>query len=206
MDDQILAIYCLCDDMLKALDHQNDPQCQMSDAEVLTTAIVAGLHFAGNLERARQCLKAPRYIPSKRRYFYGLKIFLLTTAEGEPVELFLTPGTEADVSALPTFDFDLPPGSTGYGDKAFNLYDVEDLMQDAGIHLLLARKRNSTRAVPPYVAYLQHCGRKMVETAGSLISRLLPKSIHAVTPQGFELKVIAFVLAHSVSLAIQGAT
>ena len=55
MDDQILAIYCLCDDMLKALDHQEDPQCQMSDAEVLTTALVAALHFAGNLERARQC-------------------------------------------------------------------------------------------------------------------------------------------------------
>ena len=49
--------------MLKALAHKDDPQCQMSDAEVLTTALVAGLHFAGNLERARQCLKAPRYIP-----------------------------------------------------------------------------------------------------------------------------------------------
>jgi hypothetical protein len=38
------------------------------------------------------------------------------------------------------------------------------------------------------VAYLQfRC--KMIETAGSLISQLLPKSIHVVTPQGFELKV-----------------
>ena len=33
---------------------------------------------------------------------------------------------------------------------------------------------------------MQHYYRKMVETAGSLIEQLLPKSIHAVTSQGFE--------------------
>jgi hypothetical protein len=42
----------------------------------------------------------------------------------------------------------------------------------------------------------------MVETAGSLIERLLPKHIHAVTSQGFELKVILFVLAYSVSYLV----
>ena len=41
MDDSILAIYCLCDDLLKALRHQEDPQRQMRDAEVMTTAVVA---------------------------------------------------------------------------------------------------------------------------------------------------------------------
>jgi hypothetical protein len=44
---------------------------------------------------------------------------------------------------------------------------------------------------------MQHYYRKMVETAGSLIERLLPKSIHAVTSQGFELKVALFVMAYS---------
>jgi hypothetical protein len=34
----------------------------------------------------------------------------------------------------------------------------------------------------------------------SLISQLLPKSIHAVTAKGFELKVMLFVLALSVNL------
>jgi hypothetical protein len=38
-----------------------------------------------------------------------------------------------------------------------------------------------------------------VETAGSLIAQLLPKSIHAVTPQGFELKVALFVIASSLN-------
>jgi hypothetical protein len=38
MDEQIIATYCLCDDLLKAIHHREDPQCQMNDAEVMTTA------------------------------------------------------------------------------------------------------------------------------------------------------------------------
>jgi hypothetical protein len=35
MDSQIVAIYCLCDDILKAPDHRDDPQCHMTDAGVV---------------------------------------------------------------------------------------------------------------------------------------------------------------------------
>lgn len=272
MDDQIVAIYCLCDDVLKALDHYEDPQRSMSDAEVMTTAIVAALYFRGNWEQARELLGSEPYIPSmlgksrfnrrlhaiselfltvfqvlgeifkqlntdsiyvidsfpiaacdniriprarryrgeayrgyiasKRRYFYGLRIHAMVTATGEPVEVFLAPGAEADVRALHRFQFDLPTGSTVYADKAFNHYPVEDLMQEAGIDLQPIRKKNSKRPVPSYLAYLQARGRKIVETTGSLIERLLPKSIHAVTSQGFELKLMLFVLACSVSCAV----
>ncbi len=45
--------------------------------------------------------------------------------------------------------------------------------------------------------YVQHYHRKMIETVGSLIERMLPKTIHAVTAEGFELKILLFVLAHS---------
>ncbi len=54
MDTQIVAVYCLCDDLLKALYHSEDPQCQISDAEVMTTAITAMLYFSGNYEIARR--------------------------------------------------------------------------------------------------------------------------------------------------------
>ena len=33
------------------------------------------------------------YIASKKRYFYGLKMHLLVTTDGQPVECFLTPGS-----------------------------------------------------------------------------------------------------------------
>ncbi|HLL46163.1 MAG TPA: hypothetical protein VK399_05625 [Longimicrobiaceae bacterium] len=62
------------------------------------------------------------------------------------------------------------------------------------------RKKNSTRPVLPWIEHLQFHRRKMAETAGS--SQLLPKSIHAVTPQGFELKVYLFVLAYSTQCAL----
>ncbi|MCA6568380.1 MAG: IS982 family transposase, partial [Pseudanabaena sp. M065S1SP2A07QC] len=38
MNDEIVAIYCLCDDILRAMNHKSDIQQQMSDAEVMTTA------------------------------------------------------------------------------------------------------------------------------------------------------------------------
>lgn len=41
MDTQIIVVFCLCADMLTALHHYEDRQRQMSDAEVMTTAIVA---------------------------------------------------------------------------------------------------------------------------------------------------------------------
>ena len=50
MDNQIVAVFCLCDDRLKSLHHHEDTQCQMRDAEVMTTAIIAALQFGGNFE------------------------------------------------------------------------------------------------------------------------------------------------------------
>jgi hypothetical protein len=63
MDDKIIATYCLCDDLLKAMHHQEDSQCKMSDAEVMTTAFTAALFFRGNLESARAMLKQYGYVP-----------------------------------------------------------------------------------------------------------------------------------------------
>jgi hypothetical protein len=66
MDTQIVAVFCLCDDMLKALDYYQDKQCQMSDAEVMATALVAALHFRGNFELARRLLQEQGYIPTMK--------------------------------------------------------------------------------------------------------------------------------------------
>lgn len=269
MDTQIVVVFCLCDDMLKALHHYEDRQCQMSDAEIMTTVLVAALHFGGNQAKASLFLYEQGYIPrmlsksrfnrrwhrladlfwalfhllaetwkhlnvdalyvldsfpvavcdnyriarcqlydgedwrgyqaSKKRYFYGLKIHLMTTAHGQPVEFCLTPGAYSDTKALKLYQFDLPPGSQITGDKAYNDYDFEDALQAADLHLIPLRKKNSKRPLPPWVTYLMSSYRKMIETTGSMIERLLPKHIHAVTARGFELKVALFVLACSLN-------
>jgi hypothetical protein len=64
MDTQIVVVFCLCDDMLKALRHREDSQCQMTDAEVMTTAIVAMLYFGGNFRLASQYMCEHGYIPN----------------------------------------------------------------------------------------------------------------------------------------------
>jgi hypothetical protein len=55
MDEKILAIYDLCADFLQALGHAEEPQQQMSDAEVVTTALMVVLFFGGSFERRGPC-------------------------------------------------------------------------------------------------------------------------------------------------------
>jgi hypothetical protein len=199
MDDKIIATFCLCDDLLKAMHHQEDRQGQMNDAEIMTTALIASLFFRGNHESARAMLQQHGYIPqmlsksrfsrrlhrikdifiilcdvlgqtwktlntdaiyvidslpiavcdnirlrrakiysnenfrgyqaSKKRYFYGLKIHLMVTKDGQPVECFLTHGGFGDVDALKYYAYELPDGSMIYADKAYNDYEIEDLLK-----------------------------------------------------------------------------
>ncbi len=137
-------------------------------------------------------------ITSKKRYFYGVKVHLMITAHGQPVEFYLAPGSYSDVRLMKAFSFDLEPGSTVYADRGYNDYLMEDLLKEHGIALLPMRKRNSKRPLGLCTQFLQHAHRKRIETTGSLIERLLPKSIHAVTAKGFELKVALFVIACAV--------
>jgi hypothetical protein len=71
------------------------------------------------------------------------------------------------------------------------------LLEEAQIRLQPLRKKNSKRPASPWLQYLMACYRKVIETTGSLMEQLLPKHVHAVTPQGFELKIAIFVLATS---------
>jgi hypothetical protein len=211
MDTQIILIYCLCDDLLKAMQHKEDAQCRMSDAEVMTVALVAALHYRGNFALAGRMLSAHGYLPvvleksrfsrrlhrikpmlltlfahlgehfkqmneesvyildtfpiaacdnwripqskryrgeayrgrqaSKKRYFYGLKVHLLVTANAEPVEFFFTPGSVGDVEGLDFFDFDLPAGSQIIGDKAYTNY----VTQVATFEIFVIASRLTTR-------------------------------------------------------------
>ena len=64
------------------------------------------------------------YVPSKRRYFYGLRVHLVVTQAGEPVEFALAAGSEADVSVFKELELDLPEGSTIHADKAYTLITI----------------------------------------------------------------------------------
>ena len=48
MDLTIVAVYTISDDLLISIGHQEHPQAKMSDAEVMTAALVAARYFGGN--------------------------------------------------------------------------------------------------------------------------------------------------------------
>ena len=138
------------------------------------------------------------YIPSKRRYFYGLRVHLVTTGAGEPVEFSLAAGSEADVSVFKDLELDLPEGSTILADKAYTDYDYEDLLEEVGLHLKAQRKKNSKRPMPVWEEFLGKPVRQYIETVFGGLTNLFSKKIHAVTPRGFELKIVWFLLAFSI--------
>jgi hypothetical protein len=64
MDLTIVAVYTICDDLLISLGHQEHPLTEMSNAEVMTTALVAARYFGGNQHTACAVLKTLGYIPN----------------------------------------------------------------------------------------------------------------------------------------------
>lgn len=268
MEDTIIAVYCLCDEFLKAYGYMDDPQSKMSTAETITTAVVAATYYRGNVEIARLYMKNHRYvsrmlsksrlnrrlhaipeevwlslfailgeafkamnetqeyivdslpipvcdnirirrcriyrneafrgwIASKRRYFYGIRIHLIVTATGQPVEFALAPGAESDLPVFRSLPLDLPERATICADKLYNDYLFEDVLLEEEIFFRPLRKKNSKRPREPWETYLLQHARKRVETTFSQIVALFPKSIHAVTARGFELKVFCFLLSFS---------
>ena len=122
------------------------------------------------------------YCASKRRYFYGLKVHLLITCSGHPVEFVLTPGSVADVTAFKELPLEVPDQALIYGDRAYTDYAEEDLLQEAGGVILRAqRKKNSKRPLALCLEFLGKPIRQRVETTFSQLEARLPKHIHAVT-------------------------
>jgi hypothetical protein len=140
------------------------------------------------------------YIASKRRYFYGIRVHMIVTASGEPVEFLIAPGAESDLTVMKQQRFDLPPGSICYGDKIYNDYKYEDFLREAaGIILKPVRKKNSKRAEGDSVVRRAISStRERIETAFSCITNFFPKKIHAVTSEGFVLKVMSFILVFAI--------
>lgn len=132
----------------------------------------------------------------KRRYFYGVRVHMLTTAAGAPVECVITPAAMHDGVAFEHFDCDLPAGAVIYADKIYNDRQHEQhLAEHAEIHLLPLRKRTMRAQFPPWLRYVQGRVRQRIETSFSRLTALFPKSIHAINADGFLLKLWSFILA-----------
>lgn len=62
-EDKIIGIYCIIDDILKAIGHYEDNRRKVSDSEVITTALVSALYFGGHLDNGRGFMKMTKLVP-----------------------------------------------------------------------------------------------------------------------------------------------
>jgi hypothetical protein len=142
------------------------------------------------------------YSASKRRYFYGLRVQVVVTVEGLPVECCILPGSLSDIQGLAELPLSLPMGAEVAADAAYTFYEWEDhLAEQDSVHLLVARKANSKRRDTPPVHDYKQWLRRHIETVFGEIAKLFPKKIHATTLSGFVLKVSLFLFAYQVDKA-----
>ncbi|HEX6625891.1 MAG TPA: hypothetical protein VF064_19400 [Pyrinomonadaceae bacterium] len=110
---------------------------------------------------------------------------------GQPVEC----GLAARRGVLPLA---LPRGSQLFMDGGYT--DYAAAITD-GVEFSPSRKSNSERGDDVWRGYYKQLMRKRIETVFGRIASLFPKHIHAVTLDGFLLKVSMFVIAFALDKA-----
>ena len=266
MDEEIITIFVIVDNVLKAIGHKDDKQVKMSESEIITTGLVAAKYFSGVYEKARNFLHSHGYMKnmltkgrfnvrvhrvdistwnyimkifvktskekefiidsfpvpvcsnvrvsrsklycSKKEYwgynaikkihYFGLKVHMLATATGRPIEFHITPASVHDMKALKSFSLNVINKSLIYADAAYNNYKFEDLLKkERGIILAAKRKSNAKRK--PVIERKVHMKtRKRIETVFSCLLDSFPRAIRAITQKGFELKLTLFICAFSI--------
>lgn len=134
------------------------------------------------------------YTASMRNYFYGIKVQLLTTRDGIPIAFHFTPGRTAEVKALNKIIDKLPAESSLYADSAYTDYKMEAAaLRNKCVLIKAQRKGNSKRPDTNDIRKEKLKMRKRVEVTISDIKKLFPRTIHAVTLDGFIIKITLFI-------------
>lgn len=132
-------------------------------------------------------------------FFFGIKVHMLVTKNGEPVDFVIQPESISDIKIAQTFNFNIPKKSKIHADKGYTDYGFEDHIEfSKQIHLLAVRKENAKRKDRGVSKKI----RKIVETAFSSITSLFGRTIHAVTAHGFELKVKMSIFAYAMKFKV----
>ncbi len=177
--------------------HRNVSRTYLVDSMPIAVCQPVRLHHCRRFPFAR-CRSLLGYSASRKRYFYGLRLHLVTTQQGEPVEFILADGSCADLAVFKQMNLDLEAGSVLLADKAYNDYGEEELLRDAGdLWLMPSRKKNLQRQWQPWQEAQLKTKRQRIETTFATVQRALAGHIHAVTPKGFVCKILACLIAYS---------
>jgi hypothetical protein len=273
LQENVIAIYCIVDDMLKAVEHNFDKRSKLDDSEVLTIGIVSSLYFGGvwddslkffksfgifstTLSKSRFCRRLHKLEPlldelitsigmvfteilsdktfledstpitvcdnmrisrsrmlgceefrgynaSFRRYFYGLKLQMITNGAGIPIAYALTEGSLHDGLGKLEIEYNLSPESELFADAAYSDLEFEsEMMEIKGIKWSADRKSNQKNQHSQEVKARIMKARKRIETVFSEFKSMFKRYLHAVTIEGFMLKIKFFICAYQLKKAL----
>ena len=131
---------------------------------------------------------------SKREFFYGVKVHMIVTSDGIPVEFLVTPGSIHDNTGLQAMAVDLPSSSDLYGDSAYVNQEQKEWLASEGIRLKAATKKNLLIRNTWAEELANKYYRKRVENTFADLTAKFPKKIHAVTSKGLLLKILFYVI------------
>jgi hypothetical protein len=158
------------------------PVCK--NIRICRTKIVQGKEFRG-------------FNASKREFFYGFKVHVITTGKGIPIEFMVTAGSIHDNTTFQVMDINLPENGDLYGDAAYlNQQHRELLLEFNQIRLKAATKKNSVVKNTWAEELENRYYRKTIENTFAEINAKFPKKIHAVTAKGFLLKILCFIIMY----------
>jgi hypothetical protein len=93
-------------------------------------------------------------------------------------------------------DFALGKGSSVFGDSAFQNHEVEEASAELEeIAWEVVRKKNTPRGHIYQISLWKKQTRRLVEITFSAITSLFPRTIHAVTKDGFLLRTYMFIFS-----------
>jgi len=102
--DTIVTVYAVIDDLLKAMNHKDDPRAKLSAGEILTVAVVSAHQFQNHHERALGIMSGMGYIAGFSMSRFNRRLHALSDVLMEVVmllsELFAE-GTVYIIDAMP---------------------------------------------------------------------------------------------------------
>ena len=61
MNEQIIAIFCICDDGVKSIGYPDDPQHKMTTMEIMTFVLISAMHYHADYRTAHLVSMSFRY-------------------------------------------------------------------------------------------------------------------------------------------------
>jgi hypothetical protein len=190
LTDTLLALFALVGDLLKHLHTEaryvldSFPVAVCHNTCIPRCKLLTGKAYHG------RCA-------SKRSWFYGLKVQVVATSNGLHLEFYIHAGAESEQTGRRGLPLDLPEGSVLYTDAGYTDYVAEELFNEAsGSQQQSVRRQNSNRPHHPAQSFIIQYFRKHTEICFSQLTAQFSKQIHAVTAQGFVLKIALFIFAH----------